>query len=157
MVGLSNPWHPVRQGVTKGDAMQVQPYLMFHGRCEEAVEFYRSAIGAQGIELMRFRDAPDPPPPGAIPAGFESKIMHGTFRVGDTTVMVSDGSRDTPVRFEGFSLVIGVSTEAEADRVFDALAQGGQIGMPLAKTFWSPRFGTLTDRFGVSWMINTAP
>jgi len=137
--------------------MQVQPYLLFHGRCEEAVEFYRTALGAQAIELLRFRDAPDPPPPGVLPPGYENKIMHGHFRLGDTPVLVSDGARDSPTGFQGFSLAIMVPTEAEADRVFAALADGGQVGMPLGRTFWSPRFGSVTDRFGVSWMVNTAP
>ena len=135
--------------------MQVQPYLYFHGRCEEAVEFYRTALGAQGIELMRFKEAPDPVPPGMLPPNYENKIMHGTFRLGDTTVLVSDGGRVSSAGFQGFSLAIMVSSEAEADRVFAALAKGGQVGMPLGKTFWSPRFGSVTDRFGVEWMINT--
>lgn len=135
--------------------MQVQPYLYFHGRCEEAVEFYRTALGAEAIELMRFTDAPDPVPHGVLPPGFERKIMHGVFRLGDTTVMVSDGTRDTSAGFQGFSLAIIVPTEAEADRVFAALSAGGQVDMPLGKTFWSARFGTVTDRFGVSWMVNT--
>jgi PhnB protein len=136
--------------------MQVQPYLYFYGRCEEAVEFYRTALGAAAIELLRFKDAPDPVPPGVLPPGFESKIMHGTFRLGDTTVMVSDGSRDTSAAFQGFSLAITLATEAETDRVFGALADGGRVDMPLGKTFWSPRFGIVTDRFGVPWMVNTA-
>jgi PhnB protein len=136
--------------------MHVQPYLHFYGRCEEAVEFYRTALGAAAIELLRFKDAPDPIPPGALPPGFEDKIMHGTFRLGDTTVMVSDGGRDSSAGFQGFSLAITVPTEAEADRVFGRLAEGGHVGMPLGRTFWSPRFGIVTDRFGVSWMINTA-
>jgi PhnB protein len=136
--------------------MQVQPYLYFHGRCEEAVEFYRTALGAEAIELLLFKDAPEPVPPGMLPPGFESKVMHGTFRIGETTVLVSDGMREASSGFQGFSLAIQVATPAEADRVFAALAAGGQVGMPLGKTFWSPRFGGVTDRFGVSWMVNTA-
>src|SRR5262245_47338613 len=135
--------------------MQVQPYLYFYGRCEEAVEFYRRALGAQAIELMRFKDAPDPVPPGVLPPNFQNKIMHGSFRIGDTTVLVSDGSREASAGHHGFSLAIMVTSEGEADRVFTALAEGGQVGMPLGRTFWSPRFGSVTDRFGVSWMINT--
>ena len=137
--------------------MHVQPYLYFHGRCEEAVEFYRTALGAEAIELLRFKAAPSPPPPGVLPPGYENKIMHGTFRLGDTSVLVSDGARDSPTGFQGFSLAIMVPTEVEADRVFAALADGGQVGMPLGRTFWSARFGTVTDRFGVSWMVNTVP
>jgi PhnB protein len=106
---------------------------------------------------MRFKEAPDPVPPGMLPPNYENKIMHGTFRLGDSTVMVSDGNRDTAAAFQGFSLAILVTTEAEARRVFGALADGGQVGMPLGKTFWSPCFGAVTDRFGVSWMVNTAP
>ncbi len=136
--------------------MQLQPYLYFYGRCEEAVEFYRAALGAEAIQLFRFKEAPEPLPPGALPPGFENKVMHGTFRVGDTSVMVSDGNRESSTGFQGFSLAITVTTEAEADRLFAALANGGKVGTPLGKTFWSSRFGTVTDRFGVSWMINTA-
>ena len=131
--------------------------MYFYGRCEEAVEFYRTALGAEAIELLRFKDAPEPVPPGVLPVGFEHRVMHGTFRIGDTTVMVSDGNRDSSAGFQGFSLAITVSTEAEADRLFAALADGGKVGMPLGKTFWSSRFGAVTDRFGVSWMVNTAP
>jgi len=136
--------------------MQVQPYLFFYGRCEEAVEFYRTALGAEAIELLRFKDAPDPVPTGVLPPGFESKVMHGTFRLGDTTVMVSDGNNDSSGGVHGFSLAITVPATADADRLFAALADGGRVEMPLGKTFWSPRFGAVTDRFGVSWMINTA-
>ena len=136
--------------------MQVQPYLYFYGRCEKAVEFYKTALGANAIELLRFKDAPEPIPPGVLPPGFENKVMHGTFRVGDMSVMVSDGNRDSSAGFQGFSLAITVPTEAETDRLFAALANGGKVGTPLGKTFWSSRFGTVTDRFGVSWMINTA-
>jgi PhnB protein len=135
--------------------MQVQPYLFFHGRCEEAVEFYRTALGADGIELLRFEDAPEPPPPGALPPGFARKIMHGVFRVGDTAIMVSDGGRDGEPGFRGFALTITVPTEAEADRVFAALADRGSVRAPLGKTFFSPRFGMVDDRFGVSWMVLT--
>jgi len=135
----------------------LQPYLLFHGRCEEAVEFYRKALGATAIELLRFQDSPDPVPAGMLPPGFERKIMHGTFRLGDTTVMVSDGTWGSPAGFEGFSLALTVPAPADADRVFAALAEGGQVAMPLGKTFWSPRFGAVKDRFGVSWMVNTAP
>jgi PhnB protein len=137
--------------------MHVQPYLYFHGRCEDAVEFYRTALGAHAIELLRFKDAPQPVPPDALPPGYDDKIMHGTFQVGETTVMVSDGGVSAADGFTGFSLAITVTAEAEADRIFTALAEGGQVGMPLGKTFWSPRFGTVTDRFGVTWMVNTMP
>lgn len=131
----------------------IQPYLMFGGRCEEALEFYRSALGAQVDMLMRFSESPDPTPPGMLPPGFENKVMHASFRIGDNVLMASDGC-EVGAQFKGFSLSISVATEAEADRYFAALSDGGQVQMPLTKTFWSPRFGMLTDRFGIAWMIN---
>jgi PhnB protein len=133
--------------------MQVQPYLFFDGRCEEAVEFYRKALGAQVDMLMRSDESPEPAPPGMVPPGSEKKIMHTSFRIGDTVVMASDDCSGQP-RFQGFSLSLSVSKEAEADRFFNALAAGGKVQMPLTKTFWSPRFGMLTDRYGVGWMVS---
>jgi len=137
--------------------MLVQPYLFFDGRCEQAVEFYRDAIGARLDALMRYRDCPDPLPPGMVPPGSEHRIMHASLRIGDTVLMASDDCSPSPKPIQGFSLSLSVSSEAEADRVFAALAAGGQVTMPLAKTFWSPRFGMLTDRFGVGWMVNVVP
>lgn len=131
----------------------IQPYLMFGGRCEEALEFYRTALGAQVEMLLRFKESPEPPPPGMLPPGFENKVMHASFRIGNNVIMASDGC-EAGQHFNGFSLSIAVATEAEADRFFTALSGGGQVQMPLEKTFWSPRFGMLTDRFGISWMIN---
>ena len=135
----------------------IEPYLFFNGRCEEAVEFYRQALGAQVLFTMRFKDSPQAPPPGQVPPGFENKIMHTSFRIGDTTVMASDGCETETPTFTGFSLSLSLATEAEADRAFNALAAGGKIGMPLTKTFWSPRFGMLTDRFGIGWMVSVKP
>jgi PhnB protein len=103
---------------------------------------------------MRYKESPEPPQPGMVPPGFENKIMHSSFRVGQTTVMASDGCSAEKANFQGFSLSLSVSSEKEADRVFTALADGGQVRMPLTKTFWSPRFGMVTDRFGVGWMIS---
>ncbi|MDB6028937.1 MAG: 3-demethylubiquinone-9 3-methyltransferase [Verrucomicrobiales bacterium] len=131
----------------------VQPYLFFNGKCEEAVEFYRKALGAEVEMMMRFKDSPEPTPPGMLPAGFENKIMHCSLRIGQTTVMASDGCSAGEVKFEGFSLSISVPNEADADRVFAALADGGRVEMPLTKTFWSPRFGMVQDRFGIGWMV----
>src|SRR5919106_1623823 len=136
--------------------MQVQPYLFFNGRCEEAVEFYRGALGAKVEMLMRYKDSPDPPPPGMVPPGSENKVMHASLRIGDTTVMASDGNCSGQPRFQGFSLSISVADCAEAERRFKALADGGQVQMPLTKTFWSPCFGMLVDRFGVGWMVTLA-
>lgn len=131
----------------------VQPYLFFGGRCEEALAFYRAAIGAQVDMVMRFNESPQPLPSGALAPGFESKVMHSSFRVGGTTLMASDGC-GPGAKFDGFSLSLAVPTEAEADRAFAALADGGQVKMPLGKTFWSPRYGMVTDRFGICWMVS---
>jgi PhnB protein len=136
--------------------MQVQPYLFFDGRCEEAVEFYRKALGAEVTMLMRFKDSPEPPQPGMVPPGSENKVMHATLRIADGTVMASDGRCQGRPSFQGFSLSISVPDEAKAEKLFASLAEGGQVQMPLTKTFWSPRFGMVADRFGVSWMINVA-
>ena len=134
-------------------ALQVQPYLFFNGRCEEAVEFYQRALGAEVKMLARYKDSPEPPPPGRLPPGSENKIMHAGFRIGATTIMASDGCDEGEPKFEGFSLTLTVPDADAAERAFAALAEGGKVGMPLAKTFYSPRFGMVTDRFGVSWMI----
>ena len=134
----------------------IQPYLFFGGRCEEALEFYRTAIGAEVEMLLRYSDSPEPMPEGRLAPGFENKVMHATFRIGGSTLMASDGC-DANSKFEGFSLSLAVPTEAEADRAFAALSKGGQVTMPLAKTFWSPKFGMLTDRFGIGWMVSVAP
>jgi PhnB protein len=140
----------------KTSAKFVQPYLFFGGRCEEALEFYRTAIGAEVEMLMRYNESPEPTPPGMLAAGFEKKVMHTSFRVGETALMASDGCSPEDGKFNGFSLSLTVPTEAEADRVFAALAKGGEVRMPLTKTFWSPRFGMLADRFGLGWMITVA-
>jgi PhnB protein len=131
---------------------QLQPYLFFAGRCEEALEFYRAALGAKVEMVMRFDQSPDPVPPGMLEAGFENKIMHSSFQVAGNTIMASDGC-DSKSKFDGFSLALTVPTEAEADKAFDALAEGGKVTMPLSKTFWSPRYGMVTDKFGIGWMV----
>ena len=131
----------------------VQPYLFFDGRCEEAMEFYKSAIGAKVEMLMRFKDSPEPPQPGMVPPGAENKVMHSSFQIGDTVVMASDGRCTGKPNFAGFSLAITAADEREADRLFNALADGGQVQMPLTKTFFSPRFGMVADKFGVAWMV----
>jgi PhnB protein len=142
---------------TTKDNRFVQPYLFFHGNCEEAVEFYRKALGAEVEMTMRYNESPEPPPPGMVPPGSEDKIMHTNFRIGETTVMASDDCAGEKGDFHGFSLSPTVPSEADADRVFAALADGGQVQMPLGKTFWSPRFGMLSDRFGIGWMVSVAP
>lgn len=137
--------------------MRVQPYLFFDGRAEEAIAFYRAALGAEVTTLMRFRDAPDPPPPGATAPGSEDKVMHAEMRIGETVVMLSDGSCAGRPAFQGVSLALNVADAAEADRVFASLAEGGQVQMPIGATFFSPRFGMVADRFGLSWMVIAAP
>jgi len=134
--------------------MQIQPYLFFEGRCQEAIEFYRRAVGAEVTALMRYKESPDP---GMIQPGSEDKVMHASFRVGETTVLASDGRCGGQPSFQGFALSLTVSKESEAERLFGALVEGGQVIMPLTKTFFSPRFGMTTDRFGVSWMVYVAP
>ena len=135
--------------------MQVQPYLFFDGRCEEAIEFYKGALGIKVEMVMRFKDNPDPQP-GMCPPGAENKVMHAAFHVGDSLVMASDGMAKGNPEFKGFTLSVDAKTEAEADRLFAALGKGGKVTMPLGKTFWSPRYGMVTDRFGVDWMVMVA-
>lgn len=134
--------------------MQIQPYLFFNGNCEQAVEFYRRALGAEVTMLMRYKESPESPPPGMVPPNWGDKVMHVAMRIGDATVMASDGCDTTEARHSGFSLSLNVDDVAAADRAFNALAAGGSVQMPLAKTFWSPRFGMLTDKFGIQWMVN---
>jgi PhnB protein len=133
--------------------MQVSPYVFFDGRCEEALDFYKKAVGAEVTFLMRYKENPDGNQPGFLPPGFENKVMHATFRVGQTTLHASDGHRDEKAVFQGFSLSLTVATPAEADKFFAALSEKGEVRMPLTKTFFSPRFGMLADRFGVGWMV----
>ncbi|HYB20502.1 MAG TPA: VOC family protein [Thermodesulfobacteriota bacterium] len=136
--------------------MEIQPYMFFEGHCEEAIEFYRQALGAEVTMLMRYKDSPVPPDPNMIPPGAGDKVMHASLRIGDTKVLVSDGHCQGRPGFQGFALSLTVANVAEADRAFTALADDGQVQMPLAKTFFSPRFGMVSDRFGVLWMIYVA-
>ena len=133
--------------------MLVQSYLFFDGRCEEALEFYRKKLGAEVTMLMRFKDSPEPYQPGMVSPGSENKVMHTSFRIGETTVMASDGRCLGKPSFQGFALSLTVADDAEAERMFAALGDGGQVQMPLTKTFFSSRFGMVADRFGVSWMV----
>jgi PhnB protein len=133
--------------------MLVQSYLFFDGRCEEALEFYRKKLGAEVTMLMRFKDSPEPQQPGMVPPGSENKVMHASFRIGETTLMASDGRCLGKPNFQGFALSLTVANDAEAEHTFAALGDGGQVQMPLTKTFFSSRFGMVADRFGVSWMV----
>jgi PhnB protein len=137
--------------------MEIQPYLFFDGRCEEAIEFYRKTLGAETVMLLRWKDCPEPAQPGMIPPGSENKIMHGRVKIGGSTVLVSDGNCRGQASFQGFSLSVTVANDTEAERVFAALGDGGQVQMPLGKTFFSPAFGMLADKFGVSWMVYVEP
>jgi PhnB protein len=134
--------------------MHVQPYLFFDGRCDEALEFYKKTLGAEPTMLMRFRDAPDQ---SMISPGSADKVMHGQVKIGDTTVLMSDGRCLGKPNFQGFALTVHAKDEAEADKLFAALGEGGQVTMPLAKTFFSRKFGMLADKFGVGWMVIVAP
>lgn len=130
----------------------ISPYLFFSGRCEEALEFYRNAIGAEVGMVMRFNQSPAPPPPGSLQPGFENKVMHAEFRVSGVRILASD-SCDDKATFDGFRLAISVPNEGEAHRLFRGLANGGTIEMPLGKTFFSPCYGMVTDKFGLGWMV----
>jgi PhnB protein len=132
--------------------MQIQPYLFYNGHCDEAIDFYRTAVGAEVTMLMRFKDSPEP-----TSHGVEDKVMHASLRIGETTVLVSDGRGNGPLNFQGFALSLTVPNDAEAERLFAALGDGGQVQMPLAKTFFTSKFGMVADRFGVLWMIYVMP
>jgi PhnB protein len=137
----------MQQGVK---TTQIQPYLFFEGRAEEALEFYKKVLGATDVMMMRYKDSPEK---AGIPPGAEDKIMHMNFRIGDSTIMGSDGYCKGQPKFQGFSLSLTVKSEAEAEKTFTALGEGGSVQQPLIKTFFSPRFGMLTDKFGVGWML----
>ena len=132
--------------------LALDPYLFFGGRCEEALEFYRDAVGAEVCFKARFDESPDPPPPGMLAEGFEKKIMHSELRIAGRTVMASDGCGPGG-SFQGVSLALTLPTREDVDRAFAKLADGGQVDMPLGPTFWSPRYGMVTDRFGLQWMV----
>ena len=138
--------------------MKVESYLMFEGRCEEALDFYRTALGAKVGMLMRFKDNPEPAAgqgcaEGSGPGPKPEMVMHAEFTVGQTTLMASDGMGSGTTSFQGISLALSPADEAEAKRLFDALADGGQMQMPLTTTFYSKAFGMVADRFGVPWMV----
>jgi len=132
--------------------MQVQPYLNFNGRCEEAIEFYKKAVGAKVVRLMRFKDAPPGQAPAMNPA-FANNVMHANLLIGESSIFMSDGRSEGSPNFKGVSMSLSAPNDAEAERMFAALSDGGKVDMPMAKTFFSSRFGMLHDRFGLSWMI----
>ena len=130
----------------------VQPYLFFDNQCKEAIEFYKQALGAEVEAVMTFGDSPEPPPAEMQVDGWEDRVMHAAIRVAGQTLMMSDGCGDSP-KFAGFSLALTYQDVDEVTRRFEALVDGGKVTMPLGETFWSPRYGMLTDRFGLSWMV----
>jgi len=133
--------------------MQVQPYLFFHGRCEEALNFYRQAVGAEIVSMIRFKEAPDQ---NMVPPGAGEKVMHASFRIGSSELLASDGMEESAVKPTAFALAIGVDSVDEGRRLCEALAQGGSVEMAFGPTFWTQGFGQLTDRFGMQWMVNVA-
>ncbi|MDO8654802.1 MAG: VOC family protein [Undibacterium sp.] len=135
--------------------MKIEPYLFFNGRCEEAINFYREAVGASVTLIMRFSESPEPQKM-PLPAGWESKIMHAAFQIGGATIMASDGMTSEEAKFSGFSLSIAAADPDAAKHLFTGLSNGGAVLMPLEKTFWSPCFGMLMDRFGVRWMVSVS-
>jgi PhnB protein len=149
VASLIGAWLTARKEIT----MEVQPYLFFDGRCDEAIAFYQSAVGAEVTMLMRFKEAPEP---GMVSPGSEDKVMHSSLRIGNTTVLASDGRCMGQPNFQGFALSLTVPDVVEAERLFAALGDGGQVQMPLAKAFFSPSFGMVADRFGVTWMVYVA-
>jgi PhnB protein len=134
-------------------SMKVEPYLFFEGRCEEAIEYYKRALGAEVGMLMRYKESPEPVPAGMVPPGWDNKVMHANLRIGDSVLMASDGHTEGGPSHRGFALSLSVPDGATAKKYFGALADGGQVVMPLGKTFYSPAFGMVTDRFGVMWMV----
>jgi PhnB protein len=130
--------------------MKIIPYLYFNGRCEEALEFYKKVLGAQVEQLFRFKENPEPQ---YNPPGSENKVMHACVRIGDSTLMASDGMCAGAAKFEGISMSANAASVEEAERLFAALGEGGKVQMPMAETFFSPRFGMVADKFGVSWMV----
>ena len=131
---------------------KVEPYLFFGGRCEEALAYYQHAVGAEVVMIMKYKDNPSPDAAASTPTGFEEKVMHATFKIGESILMASDGC-EASTQFQGFRLSLACETQEEAERAFSELANGGSIQLPLTTTFWSPCFGMLKDRFGVDWMI----
>ncbi|MCE4554529.1 VOC family protein [Roseateles cellulosilyticus] len=136
--------------------MKIEPYLFFDGRCDEAIEFYQQALGARVEFLMRYAESPEPLPPGTLPPGAEDKVMHASLHIGGALVMVSDGMCSGAPAFNGFSLSLDCPDEDAAREAFAALADGGRVTMPLARTFWAPLFGMVNDRFGVGWMVGVS-
>jgi uncharacterized protein YbaA (DUF1428 family)/uncharacterized glyoxalase superfamily protein PhnB len=140
-----------------GQAPAIQPYLFFRGRCEEAIDYYKAKLGAEEIMKLRFKDNPDRPQPDKVSPALSDKIMHAALRIHGNDILMSDGMKSGPLDFQCMSLALSVPTEADADRIFNALAADGTVTMPIGKTFFSERFGGVTDKFGVAWMVMVTP
>jgi PhnB protein len=130
--------------------MRVEPYLFFEGKAEEAINFYRKVVDAKDVQIMRYKDSPEP---GHCPTADTNKIMHAAIHIGETLVMLSDGNCTGQPKFDGIALSLSVKTDADADRYFANLSEGANVILPITKTFFSSRFGMLKDKFGVMWMI----
>jgi PhnB protein len=130
--------------------MNVQPYLSFEGRAQEAIDFYKSALGAKVDMIMQFKDAP---PEMKTSPESKDKIMHSAFRIGDTQIMATDGQCSGKATFSGITLTLNAASNGEAEKLFNALAQGGTVNMPMSETFFAHRFGMVADKFGVGWMV----
>jgi PhnB protein len=136
--------------------MQSQIYLFFNGRTEEALEFYKKTLGIEVGMLMRFKDAPGPQDPNCAPPSNPNGVMHCSFKLGGQQIMASDGNGGGKPEFKGFSLTVSAKDDAEAEKTFAALSDGGKVEMPLTKTFFSSKFGMLNDKFGIGWMVIVA-
>ena len=130
--------------------MLIRPYLFFDGRCDEAIAFYKKAVGAEVAMLMRWKDAPDK---SMCTPSNENKVMHSCIKIGDSNVMASDGRNTGNPKFEGFALSLDAKTDDEAQTRFKALSDGGEVVMPMGPTFFASSFGMVRDRFGVHWMV----
>ena len=141
------------QASGKSGTATIQPYLFFRGRCEEAINYYKEMLGAEVVRLMRFKDNPDRPGPDKVPAALDNRIMHAALRIFGAEILMSDGMKEGPADFQCVSLTVHVESEAEVDRIVNALAAEGAVQMAPAKTFFAPRFGSVVDKFGLTWMI----
>ncbi|HEX4125838.1 MAG TPA: VOC family protein [Tepidisphaeraceae bacterium] len=137
--------------------MHVNPYLSFEGKCDQAIDFYKSAAGAEVSSLMRYKEMPGGCPEGSPSSAHPEKVMHAELKIGDSTILASDGRCTGQPKFEGITLAISVPTDAQGQKIFNGLAAGGKVTMPLGKTFFSSQFGMLQDRFGVGWLVITGP
>ena len=131
--------------------MQMNPYLSFNGRCEEAFNFYQQCLGGEIGAIFRYAGTPMS---GEVPADWQEKIMHGSITIGEQVLMAADVAPERYEEPKGFSLSLQIKSTAEAERIFRELSSNGRVVVPLEKTFWAALFGVLVDPFGISWLIN---